>query len=112
MFDSRTSLSSEVRDDIERFLENARNSNAPWANASIIPVHIRRNIKLAEAPSYGKTIFEYEPTCNGANDYMAVADWLHTGAISSEKTNDTLIAQAPAVCPEENAETATVIEQQ
>jgi len=81
MFDSRTSLSSEVRDDIEGFLQSARNTDKPWAKASIIPVHIRRNIKLAEAPSYGKTIFEYEPGCNGAADYMAVADWLHTGSI-------------------------------
>ena len=81
MFDSRTSLSSEVRDDIDAFLLNARNSDKPWAQASIIPVHIRRNIKLAEAPSYGKTIFEYEPGCNGAMDYMAVANWLHTGSI-------------------------------
>ena len=82
MFDSRTSLSSEVRDDIENFLANARSTDAPWAKAAIIPIHIRRNIKLAEAPSYGKTIFEYEPTCNGATDYMAVADWLHTGDVS------------------------------
>ncbi len=87
MFDSRTSLSSEVRDDIEGFLESARNTDKPWAKASIIPVHIRRNIKLAEAPSYGKTIFEYEPGCNGAVDYMAVADWLHTGIISGNENN-------------------------
>ena len=86
MFDSRTSLSSEVRDDIEGFLKSARNTDKPWATASIIPVHIRRNIKLAEAPSYGKTIFEYEPGCNGAADYMAVADWLHTGMIVRDET--------------------------
>ena len=79
MFDSRTSLSVEVRDDIDKFLSAARGSDKPWANATVIPVNIRRNIKLAEAPSYGKTIFEYEPTCNGAADYQAVADWLHTG---------------------------------
>jgi chromosome partitioning protein len=44
-------------------------------------VHIRRNIKLAEAPSYGKSIFEYEPTCHGAADYLAVAEFVHTGKI-------------------------------
>ncbi len=82
MFDSRTSLSIEVRDDIDKFLSSARGSDKPWANAQVIPVNIRRNIKLAEAPSYGKTIFEYEPTCNGAADYQAVADWLHTGQLS------------------------------
>lgn len=86
MFDSRTSLSSEVRDDIDKFLLSARGSDKPWSQAAVIPVNIRRNIKLAEAPSYGKTIFEYEPTCNGASDYQAVADWLLTGRIAEVET--------------------------
>ncbi|MDH4203766.1 MAG: AAA family ATPase [Phycisphaerae bacterium] len=76
MFDSRTSLSSEVREDIKQFLSGARNSSHPWAQADVIPVHIRPNIKLAEAPSHGQTIFEYEPHCNGAADYEAVAAFL------------------------------------
>lgn len=77
MFDSRTSLSSEVREDIKQFLENARESDQPWSQAQVIPIHIRRNIKLAEAPSHGQTIFEYEPQCNGAADYEAVARFLN-----------------------------------
>lgn len=81
MFDARTSLSVEVRQDIEKFLTGSRNQNSPWANAQVIPVHVRRNIKLAEAPSYGKTIFEYEPACHGATDYLAVAEFIHTGKI-------------------------------
>ncbi|MGH2271172.1 ParA family protein [Anaerohalosphaeraceae bacterium U12dextr] len=81
MFDARTSLSAEVRQDIEKFLSGSRNQNSPWAGARIVPVHIRRNIKLAEAPSYGKTIFEYEPSCHGAADYLAVAEFVHTGKI-------------------------------
>ncbi len=81
MFDARTSLSAEVRQDIEKFLTGSRNQNSPWAGAQIIPVHVRRNIKLAEAPSYGKTIFEYEPGCHGATDYLAVAEFIHTGKI-------------------------------
>ncbi len=81
MFDARTSLSAEVRQDIEKFLNGSRNQDSPWAGAQIIPVHVRRNIKLAEAPSYGKTIFEYEPTCHGASDYLAVAEFIHTGKI-------------------------------
>lgn len=94
MFDSRTSLSSEVRDDIENFLSNARNTDAPWADAAIIPVHVRRNIKLAEAPSYGKTIFEYEPACNGAADYRAVADWLCGGAAGDVPHTQASVANA------------------
>jgi hypothetical protein len=34
---------------------------------------IRRNVKLAEAPSFGKTIFDYEPWCPGALDYRMLA---------------------------------------
>jgi hypothetical protein len=77
MFDTRASLPNEVRADIEQFLENARGTDSAWAQARIIPTFIRRNIKLAEAPSYGKTIFEYEPDCNGARDYWNVARCVH-----------------------------------
>ena len=78
MFDTRVTLSSEVKTDIDNFLNNAREQNTPWSDAVILPVHVRRNIKLAEAPSYGKTIFEYEPDCNGAHDYQAIAEFIHT----------------------------------
>ena len=78
MFDSRTSLSSEVRTDIEQFLDNARGTDSAWADAKVLPTYIRRNIKLAEAPSYGKTIFEYEENCHGAEDYRMVAEFIHT----------------------------------
>jgi chromosome partitioning protein len=75
MYDTRASLPNEVRADIQRFLDSARGSNSAWANAQILPAFIRRNIKLAEAPSYGKTIFEYDPDCNGAEDYAKVANF-------------------------------------
>ncbi|MBN1392448.1 MAG: ParA family protein [Sedimentisphaerales bacterium] len=74
MFDSRASLPNEVKADIEQFLSSARETNCAWAEAQILPCFIRRNIKLAEAPSYGKTIFEYEPSCHGAEDYKKVAE--------------------------------------
>jgi chromosome partitioning protein len=78
MFDKRALLPSEVKADIEQFLANARDADCPWSDARIIPVHVRRNIKLAEAPSYGKTIFEYEPKCNGSADYRTVAEYIHS----------------------------------
>lgn len=37
---------------------------------------IRRNIKLAECPSFGQSIFEYEAGCAGAEDYAGLADSL------------------------------------
>jgi chromosome partitioning protein len=76
MYDSRASLANEVRADIEQFLQNAQGTNSAWASARVLPVCIRRNIRLAEAPSYGKTIFEYDPDCNGAADYRKVADFI------------------------------------
>jgi hypothetical protein len=48
------------------------------ADVAEVLVHVRRNIKLAEAPSYGKTIFEYEPKCHGAADYQTVAEYIHS----------------------------------
>ena len=75
-------LCTEVKADIEQFLAKARDADCPWSGARIIGVHVRRNINLAEAPSYGKTIFEYEPKCHGAADYKTVAEYIHsqTGA--------------------------------
>ena len=85
MFDSRASLPKEVRADIEQFLENARETNCAWAKAQILPVAIRRNIKLAEAPSYGKTIFEYEQNCHGAEDYKKVAEFIRDTSPTDER---------------------------
>lgn len=111
MFDSRTSLSNEVREDIKQFLVSARGSNQPWADAEVIPVHIRPNIKLAEAPSHGQTIFEYEPQCNGAADYAAVANFL-TGdfQIAETETEGADIAE-PFTEPTQDIQQATPAEQ-
>ncbi len=73
MYDARSSLPNEVRADIERFLADARGTTCAWADAQLLRTYVRRNIKLAEAPSYGQTIFEYDPECNGAEDYRNVA---------------------------------------
>ncbi len=106
MYDSRASLSAEVKNDIERFLESARQNRTPWSGASVVPVQIRRNIKLAEAPSYGKTIFEYEPSCHGADDYRAVAQYLF-GEISPQAASASTQQDKAAACePTDAAETA------
>ena len=84
VFESRASLPNEVKADIEQFLNNARGTDCAWSQARVLPVYIRRNIKLAEAPSYGKTIFEYEQNCHGAEDYKKVAEFIHTGVSQSQ----------------------------
>jgi chromosome partitioning protein len=73
LYDARTSLSGEIVADIERFFAQPQQQNCPWRHAQIFHTRIRRNIKLAESPSHGQTIFEYEPHCNGAEDYLALA---------------------------------------
>jgi chromosome partitioning protein len=77
MFEARASLPNEVKADIEKFLTTARNTNCAWSEAQILPVYVRRNITLAEAPSYGQTIFEYDPSCHGSEDYKKVAQLIH-----------------------------------
>ena len=73
MFDSQTKLSNEVVNDLNGFIESAKGKPLPWANAKIFESKIRRNIKLAESPSFGQTILKYEPQSHGAADYRALA---------------------------------------
>ncbi|MDH5660611.1 MAG: ParA family protein, partial [Gammaproteobacteria bacterium] len=40
---------------------------------SVFQTAIRETVALAESPGFGQTIFEYQPKCNGANDYMELA---------------------------------------
>ncbi len=105
MFDTRASLPNEVKSDIEQFLENDRNSGSAWSEARIIPTFIRRNIKLAEAPSYGRTIFEYEPNCNGARDYQKVAQFLENpdGPPERQELTDDTDTQDPTPFAHEEA---------
>src|SRR5438477_11306470 len=73
LFESTTRLAQEVVNDLHDYLERARGGNTPWAKARIFSTRIRRNIKLAECPSFGQSIFEYAPTCHGAHDYLDLA---------------------------------------
>ena len=74
MHEASTNLAAEVVDDLDEFLTAARDKPVAWAGARIYPTPIRRNIKLAEAPSYGQTVFEYAPRSNGAYDYARLAE--------------------------------------
>jgi chromosome partitioning protein len=73
MFDSQTKLSGEVVAELENFIIEARGRNLPWSDAVIFESKIRRNIKLAESPSFGQTILKYGPASAGATDYRALA---------------------------------------
>ncbi|MBX3462604.1 MAG: ParA family protein [Planctomycetes bacterium] len=63
MVDARTNLSTEVLREIDTHF-----------GSLLTRTRIRNNVKLAEAPSFGRTIFEHAPDSNGARDYAAFAD--------------------------------------
>lgn len=73
MYDSQTTHTQEVVNDLEQFLAGEHAKPVPWRDARVLRPPIRRNIKLAECPSFGQTIFEYAPSAQGALDYMALA---------------------------------------
>lgn len=58
MFDARTRLSSQVVRDVRRFFPTRM-------FRAVIP----RTVRLAEAPSFGQTIFEYDPSSRAAEAY-------------------------------------------
>ncbi len=74
MYDSNTRLAAEVGDDVAGFFKNAQGQDKPWSNAKTFETRIRRNIRLAEAPSFGQSIFQYASDSNGADDYRALAE--------------------------------------
>jgi chromosome partitioning protein len=62
MFDTRTNLSRQVVEEVKEHLPGK-------VFDSVIP----RTIRLSEAPSFGKTIFAYDPTSPGSSAYRNLA---------------------------------------
>lgn len=79
MYDSSTRLALEVSQDVDEFFRRAQREQSPWADARIFQTRIRRNVRLAEAPSFGQSIFQYAPASNGAEDYRNLAGELLGG---------------------------------
>jgi len=61
MYDTRALLSHEVEADVRKFFDNVYETKIP------------RSVKLAEAPSVGLSIIDYEPKSKGAIAYLALA---------------------------------------
>jgi chromosome partitioning protein len=74
MYESSTRLAAEVARDVDEFFDAQRETASPWSDARAFSTRIRRNIRLAEAPSFGQSIFQYEPGSNGAEDYRQLAE--------------------------------------
>lgn len=65
LYDKRTSLSEQVKDEVEKHF-----------GAKVFKAVIPRNVKLAEAPSFGRTIVEHDKWSKGARSYKALASEL------------------------------------
>ena len=63
MFDTRLNLSHQVVEEVKKYFGDK-------VYNTVIP----RNVKLAEAPSFGKTIFEYDPLSRGAESYRNLSE--------------------------------------
>lgn len=62
MYDSRKIICREVVGELGKFFKE-----------KFFTTKIRTNVKLAEAPSHGKSIFDYAPSSSGARDYQSLA---------------------------------------
>ncbi len=62
MYDRRRKLSTEIESYLQENIDE-----------KIFRSRIRLNVKLAEAPSFGQSILDYDPGSNGAQDYLALA---------------------------------------
>ena len=103
LYDAGTRLGGEVIDDLDNFF-NGRNTSAPWADARLFKTRIRRNIRLAECPSFGQSIFQYAPSSRGAEDYASLAGEIQGKApatiwVQNEPVTDPEPAPMPAPEP-------------
>jgi chromosome partitioning protein len=73
MYDSGTRLAAEVSADVHDFFNRQSATDKSWEKAQMFKTRIRRNIRLAEAPSFGQSIFEYAAQSHGAEDYRDLA---------------------------------------
>lgn len=73
LYETGTRLANDVCDDLGAFLSRS-DPGTPWADAKLFATRVRRNIKLAESPSFGQSIFDYAPKCPGAADYLGLVD--------------------------------------
>jgi chromosome partitioning protein len=88
MYESSTRLAAEVSRDVEEFLQRNATHSPVWASAKFFQTKIRRNIRLAEAPSFGQSIFQYASNSHGAEDYLSLAYEVLACEASSNRDSD------------------------
>lgn len=90
MFDERTNLSQQVRENLRNFFKD-----------KLFRTTIPRNIRLAEAPSHGKPVMVYDPKSKGAEAYQELAvELLKRHGIEAKKPAKKLILDEMPPVPE------------
>lgn len=78
MFDTRLRLSHQVSEEVRRYFGN-----------KVFETVIHRNVRISEAPSFGKPIILYDAISSGAKNYMALAsELLERNKIVIKKNNN------------------------
>src|SRR5436190_11440194 len=72
LYESGTKLAAEITKDVDQFFKEARKGGRAWGAVRLFETRIRRNIRLAESPSFGQSIFAYAGKSPGAEDYRAL----------------------------------------
>lgn len=85
MYDGRNNLAVEVSEQLQAHFPQ-----------QLFRTLIPRNVRLAEAPSHGKPVLEYDPQCAGALAYLALAnELLRRNSSQPQSTQDNFNANKP-----------------
>ncbi|HLR76820.1 MAG TPA: ParA family protein, partial [Balneolaceae bacterium] len=79
MYDTRTRLSDQVAEEVQKYFEDR-----------VFKTIIHRNVRLAEAPSFGKPALLYDSTSKGSKNYLALAKEIIN-------RNKALLKESPAI---------------
>lgn len=83
MYDSRLNLSNQVLEEVRKHFQQM-----------VFETVIQRNVKLGEAPSYGKPIIMYDANSVGANNYLNLArEFLQKNDMTKIKNADKIIEE-------------------
>jgi chromosome partitioning protein len=91
MYDERTNLAQQVTENLRRFF-----------GAKLLKTTIPRNVRLAEAPSYGKPVVLYDPRSRGAESYRELAaEIMARNNIESTRAEDRKASRSQSQKPQE-----------
>lgn len=97
MFDDRTNLAQQVTQELRQFFEN-----------KVLNTTIPRNVRLAEAPSYGKPALLYDVRSRGAESYIRLAKEIMERIQAEQAPSESQVEQIPGGRTLESAESGEV----